>query len=469
MQSNAQLALPLYETAEAEALAYHNPARFGWFSVLTQPKPDSRAKVQRSHPLHLMPEVLQDLDPTKNAWLSQSEFNRPNRRLINLERMGVLFVDLDTYNVPSLRYASPEGLAELLLKACERLRLPPPSLIVWSGRGLQVKWILLDPVPAQALPRWQAVQNKLCDKLAELGADQAARDASRVLRLIATTNTKSGERVRVLFKNTIAAGGAVLSPSGLAVYSFETMAFEVLDITRVQLDEMRAARAAEWAVERAARAARKSQFVVVGSTNGLKKLIPAILAWDRLGDMRKLMKLRGYAAGMPDGQRNTAVWLSASFLASAVVVPKFYAEVFALAREFAPHWTKDQISGSISTVYAKAKDAAAGKKVKLLNGVEYDPRYRVRNSTIIDLMEIIPDEERQLKTIISVDEARRRDAERDTKRRREAGAVDRATYLAGHEQKRDAGRLLRAQGRTWAEVATELGYANGEAARRSIG
>lgn len=467
MESSAQFALPLYETAEAEALAYHNPARFGWFSVLTQPKPDSRAKVQRSHLLHLMPEVLQGLDPTKNAWMSQCEFNRPNRRLINLERMGLLFVDLDTYNVPSLRDASPEGLTELLLEACERLRLPPPSLIVWSGRGLQVKWILLDPVPAQALPRWQAVQNKLCDKLAELGADRAARDASRVLRLIATTNTKTGERVRVLFKNTIAAGGAVLSPSGLAVYSFETMAFEVLDFTRAQLDEMRAARAAEWAVKRAARAARKSQFVVVGSTNGLKKLIPAILAWDRLGDMRKLMKLRGYASGMPDGQRNTAVWLSASFLSSAVVVPKFYAEVFALAREFAPHWTKAQISGSISTVYAKAKDSAAGKKV-VFNGVEYDPRYRFRNSTIIDLMKIMPDEERQLKTIISVNEARRRDAERDTKRRREAGAVDRATYLAGHEQKRDAGRLLRAQGKTWAELATELGYANGEAARRSI-
>ena len=52
-------------------------------------------------------------------------------------------------------------------------------------------------------------------------------------------------------------------------------------------------------------------------------------------------------------------------------------------------------------------------------------------------------------------------------RRQEAGASDRTGYLESHEQKRATARLLRAHGKSWAEVATELGYKNARAARMS--
>ncbi len=52
----------------------------------------------------------------------------------------------------------------------------------WSGRGLYVLW-LLRPAPRAALPKWAAVQKYLTATLADLGADPAAINAARLLRL----------------------------------------------------------------------------------------------------------------------------------------------------------------------------------------------------------------------------------------------------------------------------------------------
>lgn len=112
------------------------------------------------------------------------------------------------------------------------------------------------------------------------------------------------------------------------------------------------------------------------------------------------------------------------------------------------------------------KRMAKGEMVEYA-GVQVDPRYRWRNDTLIQRFGITPDEERRLATIVSRGEARRRDAERDTRRRREVGAVTREFYEGNAEQKRATARLLRAQGKSWAEIAAELGYKNGDAARKS--
>jgi len=80
---------------------------------------------------------------------------------------------------------------------------------------------------------------------------------------------------------------------------------------------------------------------------------------------------------------------------------------------------------------------------------------------LIDYLNITPDEERQLGTIISEVEAtertRQRDRKRDETKRREAGAVDRASYLETAEMKRAQAILLRAKGMKQREIAAEMG------------
>ncbi|PRD63820.1 replication protein [Malikia granosa] len=442
-------------------------SRTAYFSLLTQPE-GMTAKRQRSYPVDSMGFVLAECDKSIDTWISQAEFWAPTRRLLHFMRVGLLFVDLDTYKLPELAGLSAEAQLERLLRLCETAGLPQPSLVIFSGRGLQAKWLLDAPLPARALPRWSLVQREIGRRLVDLGSDANALDASRVLRLVHTVNSKSGEVVRVVHNTGTR-------------YDFDKLADSLLEFTREQLTKLRedrAAREADPTQTKQRPATRTKGHLTAIDTAALSNLRPFIgaqLAWDRLHDLRKLADLRGWTKGAPDGSRDLAVFVGASFLAQAVPnVPRFYDELRVLGREFAPHWTASMVNGSASAVIDRMKRLAKGEKVEF-NGHLVDPRYRWRNDTLIQRFGITPDEERQLATIVSRGEAARRHAEREAQRRAEqrdaAGGPTRAEYLAtvsaGAEQKRATARLLRAQGKSWAEVAAEVGYKSAEVARKS--
>lgn len=155
-------------------------------------------------------------------------------------------------------------------------------------------------------------------------------------------------------------------------------------------------------------------------------------------------------------------------MAQAVVVPRLRDEVDELAREFTPNWSSSEVQSCVSSVLARAGAAAKGQQVEF-NGHTVDPRYRWRNATLIDRLGITAEEERQMGTIVSQAESKRRDAQRKeqarAKAREEGEALSREGWLASHEQKRATARLLRAQGKTWPEVATMAGYQSANTAR----
>lgn len=444
------------ERAQLEPACYLQlDDRTAYFSLLRQ-MDGTTGKRQRSYPVSEMAYVLANCDPSVDTWISQAEFWAPTRRLLHFMRVGLLFVDLDTYKLPELAGLSAESQLERLLRLCEAEGLPEPSLVVFSGRGLQAKWLLDSSLPARALPRWSHVQHELCRRLTALGSDTNALDASRVLRLVHTVNSKSGEVVRVMHNTSTR-------------YDFDKLANALLPFTRDQLKQMRQERALANGQEQQTRPVTRTKghltAIDTGALGNLRPFIGAQLAWDRLHDLRKLAELRGWTRGAPDGSRDLSVFLGACFLAQAVPnVPRFYDELRVLGKEFAPHWTYAEVNASASAVIDRMKLMSKGEKVEV-NGHLVDPRYKWRNDTLIQRLSITPAEERQLATIISSGEARRRDAERKRDARQHAGASDRAGYLESHEQKRATARLMRAQGKSWADVASELGYKDANSAR----
>ena len=80
-----------------EAELYHKAEGRGFFSVLWR-DPVSQATRQDSRRVSDMPKVIQLLPKNRDTWLSQAEFMRPNRRLVNLSRLSLQFVDLDYYH-----------------------------------------------------------------------------------------------------------------------------------------------------------------------------------------------------------------------------------------------------------------------------------------------------------------------------------------------------------------------------------
>lgn len=432
--SAAQLAL---FDPDDEARSYHDAARWGYFSLLVG---QGSNRKQDSYKLAVMPAVLGMVDPTRDTWLSQAEFTVPNRRVVNLLRIGLLFADLDTYRLPWAQGRTPEQLAAAVLHHCAEEGLPPPSLLVYSGRGIQAKWLLDGTIPRQALPRWNACQRYLIDRLAPLGADPVAKDASRVLRLVNTVNTKSGNVCRVVHVQSDANGDPVR-------YGFEYLAEALLPVARWTIEEQRRDRA-----ER-----RQLKLMPGGKSDNLRGFSGRQLAWDRLEDLRKLAELRG---GVQEGQRMQHLFWRLNFLllSGATNSSLMYAEAAALAGELDRSW--GYRSKELMTLYSKAKAFEAGEKVTL-GGKEFAPLYTPKNDTLISLFSITDDEQRQLKTIISgvmaAERRRKRDRKRDEARRRAAGAVDRETYLEGAQERRMAAQALRAEGLSVRAIAARLG------------
>lgn len=403
------MALPKLIQAELfEPADYlQNQSGRAYFALL-RAVPGSERKRQQSFPVDSMHAVLAALGsegPALDTWISQAEFYAPTRRLVHLSKLGLLFTDLDTYKVGI--EASPEKLTEQLLRLCESQKLPEPSIVVFSGRGLQAKWLLQTALPQAALPRWNALQDVINERLSAFGADAKAMDASRVLRLVQTVNSRSGEIVRVMHH------------SGRR-YDFDTLARELLPYARFS--------GASVAILRPGPGERRE-----ANTTGLRQFMGFQLAWDRLADLRKLAQLRSQDGGaVPDGQRDAFVFLSAVFLAQATInAPRFYDELRVLGREFVPHWTDAQVRDSASAALSRMHDYVAGKRIEF-NGQQVDPRYRFRNETLVGerWLAVTPKEEREMGTIMSEAESKRRHAARTRQSRADAGAVTREEYLA---------------------------------------
>lgn len=436
--------LALFDPFE-EAANYHYCARTGHFAILYA---DGDSKRQRSYKLTDMAKVLGMVDTSRDTWLSQAEFFKPNRRVVNLARIGLLFADLDTYYQPWAKGRTPEQLAQSVLWHCHQEGIPTPSILVFSGRGIQAKWLMDGALPRGALPRWNACQRHLVDRLAHIGADPAAKDASRVLRLVNTVNSKSGEVCRVVHVENGLDGQPIR-------YSFEYLAEILLPVARWDIEKQRKER-----IER-----KQLKLVSGGRSSNLRGFSGGQLAWHRMEDLRFLGELRG---GVKEGDRMLHLFWRLNFLlqSGATNSVQMYHEAAALAREIDPSWSYG--SKELMTLYSKARQHQNGVKIEF-GGKKYSPLYTPRNDTLINLFQITDNEQRALRTLISKDMAKERDRERDTARRRAAGAVDRETYVESTKAKSTAKQAqalaLKAQGLSVRAIAAQMGISKSAVSR----
>lgn len=398
----------LFKQSEEPSL-YLDQASEGYFSVLTiQRQKDEFRRYQNSYRLSLLPQVIEAIDPTIDSYISQATFERPNRRLVNFRNISLAYIDVDCYKADWARGKTPEQLTQDFLYFCRQEGVFEPSLIVFSGRGLQVKWLFERPVPRQALPRWNALEKELIKKFEAYGADPQAKDASRVLRLTETVNTKSGLVCRLTYVNEDKDGLPVM-------YGFDHFFFEHTPISRDELKAIREERLLQ-KIERAKRI----------SANGFTL---QSLYWARLEDLRVLSAYRSVNGVLPEGQRMTMLFLMLVCMAHSKQVDPatFFQEAYALAQRIDPEWKVTQTD--VSAIYGKLKETLSGKMVEF-HGHKYPPLYTPTNDTIIQLLTITEKEQRelQLKTLISYDEKLRRNNIRREKERREAGILTREAY-----------------------------------------
>lgn len=433
MQSSPQLTLDLVGLDEASH--YHDSSRFGYFSILydtgRRNAKGYTIKKQESYLLRDMADVLPALSGSYNIWLSQGEFRKPNRRAVNFLRTGASYIDLDYYKIDGLKH--PEAVMLKVFSALEKAGIPLPSLVVDSGRGLQIKWIY-PVIPDRALLRWKAVQNYLIEILKDLGADPAVKDVSRVLRLVGTYNSKSRSMVQVLHNSE-------------TLESFDKLADAVLPFTRTELADLREKRRSEFQLELVADNPKPV------NQSGLHKKSLSSLYWNRFLDLRKLCRMRGGLVPIgredkDDISRTKMLVFQLDFmlLSGATNPQQLWNEAQAVASAIDPGWKPEQ--HRLTTLLRKAQEHAAGETV-MLGDKAYSPLYTPKSKTLIDMFRITPDEERELKTIISKTERDRRRRDRHEAARRAAGAIPRADYEANSLSRQKPWEKLGMSRATW--------------------
>lgn len=381
-------------------------------------------------------ERIPSLIGQRDVYVGMNRFWGP-RRMDRLATCSALYCDLDYYNSEHADL-TPEQVRYLALVKLDDANKPPPTLTVYSGRGLTLVW-LHSEIPPAALSRWNKCQESIFETLSELGADPCARDATRVFRLAGTVNSKSGREVRLLDFND-------------STWDFDTLADELLPRSRQELTEERMRR-------QVPRAARRKKPVVRHTARSL---------WQkRLKELKQLADQR-WPQGIPSGHRDT--WLFIVSVALSWLVPAHLLEqhVMELARQYCPAWSGRMTRSCMGSILRRARRSGNGERLKW-KGRDIDPRYRLTTTEIIRLLAITPDEMRGLDFRSLVDADRRRTLASTSRRRerRAGGSVDRNIYQARSEARCAQARHLRTSGLSWSEVGGRLGISADAARKRA--
>ena len=427
--------LPVIEP-HAEPFWYLNDSDDGFFFVMT--KSENSDVVTEAYPVHRLEEVLSfHQNSNSDVWISQATFYRTRRTVENVRSVGLSFVDIDCDELPWAKDLTPVERANFILQVCDESRIPRPSVIVHSGRGLHLKWLYTKAIPHPALSRWSAVEKHLVEKFRAFGADPKATDAARFLRLVATRNTKAAKeknRCEVVYVNV----ESTLDGS-ICRYEFDKFADMILPFTRQQIREFRK---------------QKSEQAKSKETKSKKtKWNPQTINAMRSDDLEKLVEIRG---GMPEGKRMICLFWQMNFmcLAGRVTDDNFDAMASLLATKIDPTW--DFRIGDLVTVRMKMR--ATRKAGTDAHRIEL---YTPKTEKLISDLEITLEEQRQLKTLASASVKQERRKEAREARRREANIMPRALYISRAEQRCIRAHELRAQGLSIRAIAKEMKLSTG--------
>ena len=305
----------------------------------------------------------------KDVYISQNTFNNKSRRLIHLKELKALYIDIDCYKMNLSKEAVKYFMENDLYG-----QIPVPNMLIDSGRGLYYI-IFLENTMAEELPKWQLVERYLYEKLKDLGADNKALDATRVLRVTGTVNSKNNSIVKVI-----------------DTYDYQYTLDEIIENYIPEIIEDRKEKQKPKGVRKKG---RKKKFV---SLFTLYKLY-----YTRFKDIKKLVEIRNYEM---TGYREVTLFLLRYFMnvyhGDDDLVME---EILEINNSFTEPLEKDEVFKATLSGATRATENV----------------YKYSNDKLIKLLDITPSEQKQMATIISKSEKyyRNNKSRRDNRRNEE--------------------------------------------------
>ena len=357
-------------------------------------------------------ELLEQDFNQENVYISINTFYSTFRRLEYIKELKAQFIDLDIYKTGFTK----EQIIMHLEADYFNKSIPRPNLIIDSGRGLYLIW-LLNSVPSKALPLWKAIEEYLYSVLKPFGADRQALDPTRILRVPGSINSKSKTTVKVIEQ-----------------YDY------IYDLREIQNEYL-----PELEERKAKKKGRPSKTVFIHRERSLY--------YARIQDIIKLCELREYDL---KGHRELILFLYRYYLCYFLEdTQKALGDVLELNREFIYPLSETEV----------IRATRSAEKVYLSKNKDY----KYKNETLIELLLITELEETYMTTIISNKESKRRRSIRDEKRYKEKlkleGKMSKKEEL---EQLRAKIKSLREQGFKNKEIMQMLGITSTTTFERHI-
>lgn len=302
---------------------------------------------------------LKETDLTgENIYITLNTFYKPCRRLECIKELNFVYIDLDYYKT---KYTKEQIIMNLESNYFNKI-IPATNYIIDSGRGLALLWNI-NKVPSQALPLWKAIQEYLYHQLKEFGADRQALDATRVLRVPGSINSKSKTVVSIIDE-----------------YDY---IYDLREIQKEYLPELKPK-------EKKKGRPKKINYVYRERS----------LYFARIQDIIKLCELREYDLR---GHREIILFLYRYYLCGFTEdVQKALEDVLELNSMFRYPLKENEV----------IRATMSAEKCYL----DKNKEYKYKNDTLIELLEITEYEETYMSTIISKNEYKRRHREREKNR-----------------------------------------------------
>lgn len=393
MKNNGNLAVNL-EAAEKQLLFQHNPQTTkGW---ITLAKKDPHTK--RFFQYHYQPEELASSLSEwtgEDVYFSQNTFFKPQRRIDNIRQLRSLYVDLDVYT----KGLDPEWVLGKLEHEYFGQTIPEPNLVVFSGRGLVLIWTI-DPIPYMAMPLWRAVENYLVDQMKDLGADIKATDPARIFRLAGSINSKNKALVKAEYRHAYR-------------YDIHDLQYDYLPELSPKAQEPK-------------KRGPKPKVLRMFNTYTLHL--------SRARDIAKLVELR---QGDMEGYRETTCFLYRYWTCCLSNDPaRALDDTLDLNSEFIKPLPQKEVINATKCAEKAWAAKSNDKANELAKAMGYPGAgYNLKNSKIIEWLDITPEEQTHMSTIIGSQEKRRRNLLLKEEQRRAKGVRPMETYNQERKQK----------------------------------
>lgn len=374
----------------------------------------------------------------KDSYVSVNSFYIPVRKPEYIRHINALYIDLDRH-IENKKFTKREieSVMYFLEKEYFGVLVPHPSLIVSTGRGLQLYW-LLENLPKQGMTLWTLIENEIINifedfKMHDLVVDDSCIDANRVLRLVGSRNTNS---------NTLA-----------NIYN--------LSNKRYRLDEIIEGYFPEYQI---IKKKKKATTVITEKEKEVKHLYTIHnLHYARLCDIVKLQEIRkGYCREngrlKVDGQREFICFLYRYYSCLFTRDPqKALEDTIEFNNRFASPLSETEVIKQTKSA-EKAYEEWLKEKA---NGTYKRGGYNYTSKKLIKLLEITEDEQKQLTTLIDKKEKYDRNNKRRTPRN-EKGLTKKQQELADFKIKV---LDLKEQGLSLRKIADKLDITLGKVQR----